>query len=66
MNKKQYTAATALSGGVFLAAQAMQSLPGFTLTPEIWDFIFWMIGAGGLGGWVSVRLKILTKQAPPP
>mgnify|MGYP003154248058 CR=1 FL=1 len=66
MNKKQYGAATALSGGVFLAAQALQSVPGFELTAEIWDFIFWMIGAGGLGGGGRGRLKTLTKQDAPP
>ena len=42
-------AATVVSGGVFMAAQALSSLPGLELTPELWEFIYWVIGAGGGG-----------------
>ena len=63
---RQAVAATVVSGGVFMAAQAIQSLPGLELTPEIWDFIFWLIGAGGIGGGMAVKRKSLTAQGPPP
>ena len=48
-------AATTVSAGVFIAAQALASLPGLELTPELWEFIYWVIGAGGGGSAVMMN-----------
>ena len=51
---KTALAATTVSAGVFIAAQALASLPGLELTPQLWEFIFWAIGAGGGGSAVMM------------
>ena len=43
--RKTQIAAVTVSAGLFAGANAMSTFPGLDLTPEIWDFVYWAIGA---------------------
>jgi hypothetical protein len=44
-HRKQQVGGLAVSGGLFAGANALSSMPELALTPEMWDFIYWAIGA---------------------